>query len=146
MSFSDPDAPETNSHGRTPLNTPDDGSRKAGIRILLVEDEFLVGFLLEDDLRAAGFIPIGPFTTLGQALEASRREEFDLAILDINLQGEMVYPLADDLSARQIPFIFLSGYASLNLPERFRAWPRLSKPHSQARLIAEIQRIWPGAG
>lgn len=116
------------------------------IRILIVEDEFFVGMLLEEDLRAEGFSAIGPFTTLTLALEASRRERFDLAILDVNLNGEMVYPLADELAARGIPFMFLSGYSELNLPERFRTFPRLSKPYQLKRLVDEIRRLTAGAG
>ena len=109
------------------------------MRILIVEDEFLVGLLLEEDLRSAGCSIVGPFSTLEVATQASRRERFDLAILDINLNGDMVYPLADELSARGIPFIFLSGYISANLPERFRQSPQLAKPHDPAALLTKLR-------
>ena len=117
----------------------------AGMRILIVEDEFFAAHLLEEDLRAAGFVTLGPFTTLGRAIEAARSEDFDLAILDVNLNGEMVYPLADELVARGMPFVFLSGYSLRDLPERFRTLPKVSKPYSAPVLMAEIQRIAPSA-
>ena len=90
------------------------------MRILIAEDEFLVGVQLEEDLRSAGWSIVGPFSTLETATLAARRERFDLALLDINLNGIPVYPLADELHARGTPFIFVSGYLSAALPERFR--------------------------
>jgi DNA-binding response OmpR family regulator len=111
------------------------------MRILLAEDEFLVGLVLEDDLRRAGYAVSGPFATLASAMEAARREVFDLAVLDINLGGEMVFPLADELEARGIPYILLSGYSAMHLPERFRSAPRSAKPHDPASLIREVQRL-----
>jgi DNA-binding response OmpR family regulator len=112
-----------------------------GIRILIVEDEFLLGCSLEEDLRSAGFDVSGPFTTLAAALDASRREKFDLAILDVNLSGEKVYPVADDLMARGVPFLFLSGYAHTHLPERFRGLPQVGKPYDPENLVKEIRRV-----
>jgi DNA-binding response OmpR family regulator len=114
-----------------------------GMRVLIAEDESLVGIQLEEDLRSAGCSILGPFSTLELTTQASRRERFDLAILDINLNGEMVYPLAEELSARGVPFIFLSGYISADLPKRFREAPRIMKPHDPAVLIEEIQKAVP---
>ena len=79
-------------------------------RILVVEDEVLLTLSLEDDLRDAGLFMLGPYTTLELALQASRSESFDLALLDVNLRGEAVFPLADELIARNIPIVFLTGY------------------------------------
>ena len=115
------------------------------MRILIAEDEFLVGIQLEEDLRAAGCSIIGPFSTLSKATQASRRERFDLAILDVNLNGDRVYPLADELSARRVPFIFLSGYISADLPERFKGSPQITKPHDPAALIRQIRTALPKA-
>jgi DNA-binding response OmpR family regulator len=113
------------------------------MRVLIAEDEFLVGIQLEEDLRSAGCSIVGPFSTLEMATRAARGEHFDLAILDINLNGNMVYPLADELSARGVPFIFLSGYISADLPDRFRKSPQITKPHDPAVLIKEIQTVAP---
>ena len=113
------------------------------LRVLIAEDEFLVGIQLEEDLRSAGCSIVGPFSRLETATLAARRERFDLALLDINLNGDRVYPLADELSARGAPFIFLSGYLSAALPERFRGSPRMAKPHDPAALLKAIRAAVP---
>jgi DNA-binding response OmpR family regulator len=113
------------------------------MRVLIAEDEFLVSVQLEEDLRSAGCSILGPFSTLEAATRASHSERFDLAILDINLNGRRVYPLADELSARGVPFIFLSGYIATDLPERFRGMPHITKPHEPAALLKEIRAAVP---
>jgi two-component system, response regulator PdtaR len=111
------------------------------LRILVVEDEFLVAALLEEDLRAAGCVVVGPFTNLASAICASRDELCDLAVLDVNLNGEMVYPLADELVERHIPFIFVSGYGLHSVPKEYRTAPRVAKPYHLARLLEQINRV-----
>lgn len=115
------------------------------MRVLVAEDEFLLGIQLEDDLRTAGCSIVGPFSTLEKATLAARRERFDLAVLDINLNGDRVYPLADELWARGVPFIFLSGYLPADLPERFRKSPQIAKPHDPRALIKAIRAAVPAA-
>jgi two-component system, response regulator PdtaR len=110
-----------------------------GKTILLVEDEFLLALQLEDLLQSRGGTVLGPFPKLDEAMRAAQREDFAFAILDINLNGTMVYPLADDLLARGIPFLFLSGYSLSNLPERFRAVTRLNKPCDPALLLNTLR-------
>ena len=112
-----------------------------GLRVLVVEDEFLLACSLEDDLHAAGHAVVGPFSTLARGLEAAARNQFDFAILDVNLNGEMVFPLADHLLARRIPLLFLSGYGAAHLPERFRTLPRMAKPYEAKSLLREIGRV-----
>jgi chemotaxis family two-component system sensor kinase Cph1 len=114
-------------------------------RILIVEDESLLAMELEEFLHAAGYTIVGPFSDLGRATEAAHRETIDLAVLDSNLNGEMVYPLADELSAQGVPFIFVTGYGTSNLPERFRSAPRVPKPFDPAALINQLQRMGPKA-
>jgi CheY-like chemotaxis protein len=114
-----------------------------GLRVLFVEDELLVAIVTEEDLQSAGCVVLGPYTTLASAMEAARTQEFDLAILDINLKGDMVYPLADELVKERLPFVFLTGYASVSVPERFRSAPRIAKPLNPAALIEAIRRILP---
>ncbi len=77
-----------------------------GLRVLLVEDEGLVALLIEEMLADLGHEVIGPFARLNKAMEAAQREQFDIAILDVNLDGEDTYDMADALAARNIPFIF----------------------------------------
>jgi len=110
-------------------------------RILVVEDEALLAMELEQVLEAAGYTIIGPCSNLKSAAEASRGEAINLAVLDINLNGEMVYPLADELSEEGIPFILMTGYDTSSLPERFRGAPRVSKPFDPAPLAEKIQRM-----
>jgi len=115
-----------------------------GLRVLIVEDEFLLALSLEDDLVSAGCVTIGPFANLADATEATRREDFDLAILDVNLNGEVIYPLADELQSRAKPFVLLTGYGAESLPPHFRHLPRLPKPYDFASLLKEIGRALPG--
>lgn len=112
-----------------------------GLTILVVEDEFLLAYSLEEELRALGYNVLGPFSDRDQATQSSRSQAFDMAILDINLGGDMVYPLADELASRHIPFIFLTGYGTPNLPERFRACRRLSKPYDIKDLMRELAHV-----
>lgn len=113
------------------------------LRILVVEDEFLVSIALEEDLREAGATVIGPFNDLISGLDGADREQFDLAVLDVNLNGIMIYPLADELLSRGVPFLFLSGYTAANMPSRFVGQRRVAKPYDSMRLIDEILRLLP---
>ena len=110
-------------------------------RVLIVEDEFFVGLMLQEDLGAAGFETLGPYGDLASATRAAGGETFDFALLDVNLRGEFVYPLAEALAGRGVPFILLSGYGALDLPEALRSARRLSKPYDHETLIRELQRM-----
>ena len=116
-------------------------ARMTGLTTFVVEDEFLLACSLAEELKAFGHTVIGPYGDRVRAAQASRGQVFDLAILDINLAGDMVYPLADELAGRNIPFIFLTGYGTLSLPARFRACRRLSKPYDVAELMQEVERV-----
>jgi DNA-binding response OmpR family regulator len=110
-------------------------------RVLVAEDEFLVAMLLEEDLREAGFSIVGPFTTLEAAREAAENNDFEVAVLDVNMNGEMSFPLADELRRRGVPFIFLSGYGPSVVPEELRSAPRFAKPYETNLLMAEVRRL-----
>jgi DNA-binding response OmpR family regulator len=124
-------------------SSPPSGTDNArdGPRVFLVEDEFLVSLSLEQDLSEGGYTVVGPFADLQSARQAAASETFDLALLDVNVNGERIYPLADELAARGVPIVLLTGYGVMDLPERFRAWPRVAKPHSTALLLKEIERV-----
>lgn len=111
----------------------------SGKSILLVEDEFLLALQLEELLQAHGATVRGPYRRLEDALTAAQQGNFDFAILDINLGGTMVYPLADRLLALGVPFLFLTGYSQANLPEQFRGVTRLNKPCDPAQLISALR-------
>ncbi len=110
-------------------------------RIFVAEDEFLLAYALEEDLQANGFSVVGPYTRLHDARAAASHEEFDLALLDINMNGQMAYPIADILVERRIPFIFLSGYGRIALPEHLKDAHCVPKPYDPAYLISEVKRV-----
>jgi two-component sensor histidine kinase len=103
-------------------------------RLLLVEDEELVGMMLRDMLIGLGYSVIGPYTRIAEAMQAVSGESFHAAILDINVNGELVYDLADAIAARDIPFLFVTGYGAEAVVERFRHMPVLQKPIDRASL------------
>jgi DNA-binding response OmpR family regulator len=111
------------------------------MRVLVVEDEFLLGLSLLEDLAEAGADVVGPVSTLDEALEVVTSEAFDLALLDINIRGEMSFPIADALLARNVPLIFLTGYDADVIPERFRRWPRIGKPYDPRELASTLAVI-----
>jgi PAS domain S-box-containing protein len=100
----------------------------AGNRILAVEDEPLVAAMLGKALTDLGFAVIGPIGTVAPALQSARTDSIDGAILDLNVGGEPVYPVADALMARGIPFVFLTGYRSDGIDRRYAHVPALQKP------------------
>jgi DNA-binding response OmpR family regulator len=127
----------------TPSEIPHQQSRGGvleGLRILVAEDEFLLATQLEDELLAAGCDVLGPYPSVAEARQAVRDMTFDLALLDVNLRGELIFSVADELRARAIPILLLSGYSPANLPERFRTLPRVAKPYDQRVLLREIRR------
>lgn len=97
-------------------------------RVLLVEDEVIVAMYVEDVLNDLGCEVIEIATSLPQALAAAREDDFDFAVLDINLAGETSFPVADVLRERRIPFLFISGYTSGGVTEQYRNEARLRKP------------------
>lgn len=111
------------------------------LRVLVAEDEPLLATLLEDELADNGYTVVGPFSTLAQTSKAAAVDNFDIALLDLNLRGELTFPVAEALSARAIPFIFLSGYGAGALPEKFKTAPCLLKPYDAADLFASIERL-----
>ena len=103
---------------------PDDGTR----RVLLVEDDGLVAMLVEDMLDELGFISVGNPGSVSEALAALAKGGFDVAILDVNLNGERVFPVADALIDDGCPFVFATIYGAADIPEAYRTWPVAAKP------------------
>jgi len=101
----------------------------SGLNILVVEDAFLIAMDLSDQLTDSGCEVIGPAASVRQALDQIDGIAVDGALLDVNLDGERSFPIAEWLAARGIPFVFLTGYDSpMAFPDAFRLAPRLSKP------------------
>ena len=110
----------------------------SGLRILVVEDEFFVAMDIERMLKSLGCEVVGPVAKLRDAIRMAQQEMLDGAMLDVNLAGERVDPVADELAARGIPFFFASGYGSKGLPARHAAAPALKKPFAEAAVAAMI--------
>lgn len=107
-------------------------------RILVVEDELMVAMGLEMVLADAGYVVVGPIGRVEQALQAATGDQFDFALLDVNVRGEEVYPVADILAKRGIPFAFLTGYGRESLPKNQTQALILSKPFNAAELLATV--------
>lgn len=101
-----------------------------GLRVLVVDDETLVAMLLEDMLGDLGCTVVGSASRVGQALEMARslEAEFDVAVLDVNVAGETVAPVAALLAEQGKSFVFATGYGESGVPEAFRGRPTLQKP------------------
>jgi CheY-like chemotaxis protein len=97
-------------------------------RVLVVEDEAMIRMLLEDMLGELGYVVAAQAARVDEALEAAKTAAFDVAILDINLNGQTIVPVAEALDARGMPFVFATGYGEHGLPEAFRDRPTLKKP------------------
>jgi DNA-binding response OmpR family regulator len=113
----------------------------AARRVLVVEDEMLIAMIIEDALETMGCQIVGPVATLEKALKLAQEETLDAAILDVTIRGGKVYPVAEALRARDIPFVFASGYGDWALPEVLRDQPRLMKPFTTAQLQAQIELL-----
>ena len=97
-------------------------------RVLVVEDELMIRMLLEDMLGELGYTVAAEAARIDEALEATKTAEFDLAILDVNLDGQPISPVVEALVARGTPFVFATGYGERGLPEPYRNRPTLKKP------------------
>lgn len=105
-----------------------------GARVLVVEDEAAISMLLEDMLLDFGCTVVGPAARLATALEMAVNEAFDIAILDVNVAGEPIYPVAEAIVRRALPLVFSTGYGGAGIREPFRDCPVVQKPFSQADL------------
>ncbi len=103
-------------------------------RLLVVEDEYLIRMLLEDMLVDLGYDVAAAVGTIAEAREAASTGDFQAAILDVNLDGQEVFPLADILVERGLPFVFVTGYGEGSLPDPYRSRPALQKPFQAERL------------
>jgi two-component sensor histidine kinase/ActR/RegA family two-component response regulator len=107
--------------------------------VLIVEDEALVAMMMADIVEELGFSVLGPCSDLSAALRAANTNDLAAAVLDINLGGELVYPAAQVLSERRVPFVFVTGYNSDNIDDRFREVTVLQKPVQIADLKTAFQ-------
>jgi CheY-like chemotaxis protein len=101
-----------------------------GRRILLIEDSPVVGPFTADLLEEIGCAVVGPAPNMAAARELVEAGEFDGALIDIHIRGERVFPLCEMLRAQGLPFVFTSGYADWQMPEKWQDRPRLQKPYT----------------
>jgi DNA-binding response OmpR family regulator len=106
------------------------------LRVLIVEDEMMIALLIEDMLADLGHQAAALAMRLPAALEQAKSAEIDFAILDVNLDGQSSFPVADVLSARGVPFVFATGYGSAGVPGDYAACKVIKKPFE----IDELKR------
>jgi CheY-like chemotaxis protein len=113
-----------------------------GLRVLVVEDEMMVSMLIEDMLAELGCEVVGPASRLDEAMDLVKGADIDCAVLDVNLGGQPIFPLADLLRERGAPFAFATGYGDAGLRDVDRGSPVLQKPFREgdlARVLRELQ-------
>ena len=106
----------------------------ADLRILVVEDEVFIAWEIEQRLQRLGCEIVGPVGHLKHALELARTRTLDGALLDVNIKGGVVYPVAEELLARNVPVLLSTGYGPNTLPPAFRDLPYLRKPFGAGQL------------
>jgi PAS domain S-box-containing protein len=126
-----PAEPERNAIARASAHENKGGAQPSvvvGKRVLLVEDEMLVAMMMKDMLTDLGFSVVGPFSRIAEALPVAKSDDLEAAVLDINLNGELVYPVAEALVTRGVPVVFVTGYGAESIDDRFAEVPVLQKP------------------
>jgi DNA-binding response OmpR family regulator len=109
--------------------------------VLVVEDNYTMGVQTASIVEEAGYSVAGPEGSVDAARKVLGRQKIDLALLDVNLGGEMVFPIADMLNAMRIPHIFVTSCSVSAIPARYRHSPIVRKPFSPGRLIAQMHQF-----
>lgn len=115
------------------------------MNVLIVEDEALIAMLLEEMLDTRGYSVAAHASTLAEGETMASSLDFDVAILDVSLAGEAVFPVAELLSGRGIPFVFTTGYGAAGVPAAWADRPVFGKPYDIEPLIETIQQLVPEA-
>ena len=115
------------------------GSLMAQISVLVVDDEPMIRLLIQDMLDDLGHTLAGEAARIDEALKLARQAEFDVAILDVDLNGQPIWPVAEVLVARGLPFVFATGYGQRGVPEPYRGIPTLGKPFDADALEQAIE-------
>jgi CheY-like chemotaxis protein len=113
-----------------------------GYNVLVVEDQFLIADDIAALLRESGAHVIGPASSLPTAMRlAGDAAQIDVALLNINLQGVTVFPLADELRARGVPMLFVTGYGEDIIPAEYADIRRCDKPIAAGRIVDELRSL-----
>jgi len=115
--------------------------KRAGRRVLIVEDEAMIAGLIESILSAAGWSVVGPVATLERALETIEGGRLDAALLDVRINGRDVYAVADVLMRRRIPFVFVSGFTRKQMPPGYRDCAHIAKPFTPQAILALLDDV-----
>lgn len=113
----------------------------SGLRVLVVEDDMMIAVIIEESLHELGCVVVGPAAKLDVALRLANDEAFDAAILDVTIRGGKVFPVAERLRERGIPFALASGYGDWALPDSLRGQSRLKKPFTIEELQEQMQAL-----
>jgi CheY-like chemotaxis protein len=113
-------------------------ARPAGGSVFLVEDEVMIRMMVADMLEELGYRVAAEAGEIAEALKLAQSTDYDFAILDVNVNGKVISPVADLIKARNRPFIFATGYGSSGLPEEYRDRPALQKPFQLETLARMI--------
>jgi CheY-like chemotaxis protein len=113
-------------------------TRPPGGSVFLVEDEVMIRMMVADMLEELGYTVAAEAGEIKEAVRLAESAEFDVAILDVNVNGKVISPVADLIKARNLPFIFATGYGSSGLPEEYRDRPALQKPFQLETLARMI--------
>ena len=122
-----------------------ENSPPARPRVLVVEDEYLNRMLLEDMLEELGYDMAAGVGTISEASDEASNGDFHAAILDVNLDGQEIYPVADILAERGLPFVFVTGYGERSLPDPHRSRPALQKPFQAEQLRVALADLLAAA-
>jgi CheY-like chemotaxis protein len=120
-----------------------DAKAGAGKRVLVVEDEAMIRLLLDGILTDLGYTMTAEAGRLDEALTLAKQGEFDVAILDVNLNGQPITPVVEVLIERGVPFVFASGYGRRGMPDAYRRIPMLQKPFQVEALAHALAAVAP---
>jgi CheY-like chemotaxis protein len=114
-------------------------------KVLVVEDEMMIAMLIEDMLDEFGCKLVGPATSVPRALDIIGKEQVEIAVLDLNLDGQDTYAIADALQLKNVPFIFATGYGSTGLRQEYGNRPLLQKPFQARDLESALAEALGGS-
>ena len=117
-----------------------------GRRILVIEDSPIVADDTGEIIRSLGGEVVGPAPNMAAALQLAEGEQFDAAVVDINIRGGKAFSVLSILDRRKIPFLLTSGYANWSMPDEWQERPRLPKPYSESALREQLERLVGGGG
>jgi CheY-like chemotaxis protein len=117
----------------------------AAPRVFVVEDEYLIRMLVEDMVGDLGYEVAAAVGTIAEAREFASTGAFNVAILDVNVDGQEIFPVAEVLAKRGLPFVFVTGYGEGSLPAAYRGRPTLQKPFQAEQLKSTLAGLLAAA-